>query len=624
MKNIYKFLFVVAAFLSAATITAQTYVGYSTGDGNRKQGVRFGSDKKQGVAIRISKEKAQQLNGSKITGLRSMFGTAQVSNFEVFATKSLTADPFFKQSLGNASTSWNDYMFSEALPIDGEEFYIGYTLEMALDTYKPNIFDQKEDFGNGLFWAYTDGTWKDISLSGYGAPAIRLIVEGAPKFADLVMKPVYAGGFYKQGNAYTYNGQVFNFGTETVNSFEISCQIGADEPTIIKVEEAELAPNGVYDFTIEDYKPANVGKLEMKVNVTNVNGADDAETSDNLSSSKTYIYPADVKKKVLMELFTGQACGNCPAGHMTIENMIGSIAHEFVEVAHHSGYQPDAFSMIEDWSYTFFYNDNSYYAPGAMFNRAAYKDGIISPIFNPTNLQDLGVAVAFARNHQPYVGVEVSSEFDDATRHGKATVKVHTYNKPEIPADAVVRLNLHLTQNNIVGYQAGGGSEYVHNHAFRGSLTDIWGIDIELVEGETVTKTFEYDIPEAIVSSYYTEDAPSITAVPEDMHLVAFVACTSNNVLDWNVYNVESTPLKGAATDGIDDMKADAAAPSLAVSGNTVAVLGHAAVEVFTPAGALVKKVPAGAGSFHLASGLYVARLRTASGAVSSCKLLVK
>lgn len=622
MKNLYRIPLFAIVLLLSISAGAQTIIGYSNGYVKKGDGVRFGSGTKQGMAIKLTKGKTQPLKGASITGIRAVFNTMHISNLEVFVTTSLDAEPIYKEALTGASTSWKNFNFSQPVAIDGEEIYVGYTLDVLSESYRPLLFDQTKDFGSGLCWAYNDGTWTDITDKGYGAANIQLLVSGAPETTDLVMKPVETSGYYKAGSAYSYSGQLFNFGTKTIQSFDISCQVGNDEPVVYKVENANLASNSVYDFQLPEYMASSTGRLPMKVSVVNINGTGtDADESDNSSYSSTYIYPADVQKKILLEHFTGQSCSNCPAGKTNVTNAISGIEDEFVQVAHHAGYYPDAFSMTEDWEYVFFYNSSQYYAPAVMFNRAPISDGLSSPVFASTDNASVRTGVRAFRNTQPYVSINVTSDFDPATRHCVATVKVHTYAKPDAEINS---LNVCLTQDKLIAYQSGAGNNYSHEHVFRGSLTGTWGATIDLVEGETVTKVYEFDLPQEIISTYYNSNGWE--AVPENMHIVAFVSKFSESPLDWYVYNCDSAKLYDP-TSGIGSVsEANGGTASLSVSGGLVCVSGDgvAGISVYNAAGQLVKSLPAGTRSFQLDNGFYVVRLLQSDGNAQSCKLLVK
>lgn len=614
MNRIFGLFFCALLLTGQTLLNAQSFIGYSNGTVVRKNGVRFGSGTTQGMAIRIPAEKARLLTGCKITGVKTAFATTQVSDLKIFVTKDLNSEPLYSENVSGATTSWKDFRFSTPVTIDGGEFYVGYTFSV-LETYRPLLFDESTDFGHQIAWAYNSGNWEDITGKGYGAPNIRINLESVPEFSDLIIKPVDASGYYKEGNAYSFGGQIFNFGTRTVSSFDISCQLGNGEPVVTEVRNVRLESGEVYDFSLPEYNAGESGKLPFKISVSNINGAEDDDVADNFSVTDTYIYPSWVQKKILIENFTGQTCGNCPTGHANMKAALAGMEDEFIQVAHHSGYSPDAFTMNEDISYMWFYGGRTF-APAAMFNRAPYADGLASVVFASTDTKSLSLAVKAFREVPPYVSLQLLNRFDEATREGEVTVNIHTF---VVPSDARHTLNLFLVQDGLTGYQSGAGSAYVHDHVFRGSLTGDWGKAIELVEGKTTSSTFRYVLPEKIQSSY--EGKTEFEAVPANMSLVAFVSDAAESPLQCVVYNSASIGLTESTT-GINRHPGTESA-RLLVEGRNLGVTGKGEAEVYTPAGQFVCRIAAN-GSERLAPGVYVVRLENADGTVVARKVVLK
>ena len=615
--KIYSKLILSTTLCFTATLgNAQTTIGYSNGYANRTEGVRFGTGATQGMAIRISKEKAQQLKGEKINAIRTIFSTSHTKNLKFFISKQLGGEPEYTQDIAKSSTRWKTYDLTTPYTITGEEFYLGYTCEVT-EIYKPHLFDHSQDFGNQLIWAINNDQWQDISNKGLGAANLLFIVDGGKKFTDVTMKQVDANGFYKAGKGYVFGGQIYNFGTEPIESFDLTCQIGESAPSTYSVKDAAIAQGESYDFKMPEYFPTVNGKVPFKVAISNINGSEDADQSDNLSMTSTYIYPENVEKKVLVEGFTGQACGNCPKGHTVLNKALEGIEEKFVEVSHHAGYQIDAFTMKDDMEYTWFYNNNgSTYAPASMFDRTMVTEGTGSVVFETQDVVTLNEAIRKSQNAEPFIAVKLSNEYDKATRKNQITVQVHTY---VVPSEKEHRLNLFLTQNNIVSYQSGAGSNYVHNHVFRGALNGTWGEKIDLVEGETVTKTYEYTLPEEIVS---TQSNAKIQAIPEDMHLVAFVSDAAETALDCKVYNTASVKMVNDDVTGIGDVVREQ--PSqVVVNGHQVQVSGtYTTAVVYNSLGQQVATLQ-GTENVTLGKGFYVVSVQQADGQRTAQKVYI-
>ena len=628
MKLLSKSLLLAVALLIGATAMAQVTLGYTDGTINRSKSFRLGTAEKQGMAIYLDAEKAKMLKGATVKSVLTCVATTFVEGQVLFISKDLGGTPLYTQSFkpGNASR-FTTYDLATPYVFDGEPCYIGWVGDADL-SYPALSFDMSKDFASGTCWGYMNDGWVDVSSAGYGAPNIRIVVDGVEGFVDLTAKPLSTTGYQKAGTPQVFGGQLFNFGSETVTSFDITCKLGNGEPMVTSVTGVSLKSGAVYDFTLPEYLTDESGELELEISVGNINGVADADVSDNISKSSTYFYPADVQKKVLVEVFTGQACGNCPAGHTALANAMKGMEDDFIEVAHHAGYYPDAFSMAESWEYVWLYGSSGSYAPGATFNRTETVSSSDKPsvVFASNSQSSCNAAVQAFRDVQPYVDLKMYNEFDEATRKGTVTVDVFTYVSP---SDAIHALNVWLVQDGLVGYQASGGAEYVHNHVFCVALTNsAWGQQLPLVPGETVRRTFQYEIPDEMYPTYYEDSLDrSFPAVPANMQLVAFVSdVSSTDPLACNVYNAAKIEvLADNMAEGVEEMEAVQSNAVVSVSGNTVNLLGeHAGAEVYSVTGSEAARINAGEQSFTLSAGIYLVRVRQVNGAVTVCKLVIR
>lgn len=603
---------------------AQTqYIGYTVGDFVRNKGVAFSSDMNMGMAIHLSQEKAQALKGCTIKGIRAMFGTKQISDFKIFATKELGGAPLSENEVTGAATSLNDFLFETPVTVDGDPLYLGYTFTLKNESYKPLMVDYTNDFADGTIYTYANGAWESVAGSNIGGPSVQLILEEVPEFEDLVLKPFNATEYYRGGDNLSIDAQLFNFGSTTVTSFEIGVRIGDQEPQKHTVSDVSIEPNTVYDFNIPEINASTIGKTYISLEITKVNGHDDTDPSDNTSSADICIYPQDMKRRLLIENFTGQACSNCPRGHQEINAIVSENEDDYVVVSHHSGYSADSFTMTEDANYTWFYSSTSTFAPAAMVNRTPYSSSESSCIFgnDGTGLtNDMETAVSICQNTQPYVSVGLQNSFDPATRLCKVTAVVHTYN---VPSSELHTLNIWLTQDGIVANQSGAGSGYSHDHVFRASLTGTWGEQIELNEGETGAYSYEYTLPDSIAASYsgtsYT--GTKYEAVPENMHWVAFVGDITSSPLTCCVWNANTIAVtENGYTTSIASAANSEGLPLASVSGSRVSLSGegsHAAI--YSVGGQRVATLHSGQ-SIVLPQGVYVVK----SAGASAQKIVVK
>ena len=276
-----------------------------------------------------------------------------------------------------------------------------------------------------------------------------------------------------------------------------------------------------------------------------------------------------MESSILVEGFTGQDCSNCPSGHLTMNSVIENSNENIVEVSHHAGYYPDMYTMMEDLAYMFYYpNPSSTFAPAVMVNRKANQDISSAPVIE-VDSKNLKTLISNAAESKPYVSLNLDTKFDEAKRELKVKLQIKPHE--QITADSVL-FNVFLTQDNIQGPQSNGGSEYIHHHVFRGTVTgNSWGILLtDLTPGKVSTWEKTITIPDSIHSSYWTDDMitysekevngetvkeawysgkykveqTNIKTVIDDMSVVAYVSeyDTSNSAKNV-VYNCTETKL---------------------------------------------------------------------------------
>ena len=598
-------LFCLSALL-AAPAAADKYIGYTNTDFDRTGGVRFGTSETQGLAIKLPKEKLDQLRGKQIKGVRAVFGTRNMESLEFFISTDLAAAPVYTQVSDGGSASWKDFEFDTPYTIGDEDvLYVGYKLT-ALTAYRPLQFDRSMELADRSF--YYDGTaWNDAFGQELGCACLQLIVDDAA-FTDITVKNFSANGYYLAGNAYNYASQVLNFGTETINSFDVVFRMGDGEEQVYPYTDVNLGANATFNIEFPEYVSPESGELPIEVSVTNINGqATDADATDNSVTADIYMYPSDMKRAVLLEDFTGQDCSNCPAGHAAINSALEEFdACDVVEIFHHIGFTPDNFTMDEELFYLNFYPGGQTYAPAFMVNRltSGTSSAPIQQVSTGAVLNMLNAASAV----QPYVGVDITSEYDESTRRVSGNVNVLTHVLPE---SENTLLGLFIVQDSIVARQIGASDSYVHRYVYRGSLFGEYGGIIHLEKGNTVSVPFEYELPAAIQSTYDHDEAASVKTDPDNMYLVAVVGQYSpeGDFSDYNVYNVCSVKMcADNGTVGISSSPSVAGSPRFSVSGGTVYVPSACdRVEVYDMSGRKVRSLD-GVESFSLPKGMYVVR----------------
>lgn len=638
------------ALATCSTSVATTAnIGYSNGTVSKTKLFGMGSTKQQGLAIKLTADKLKQLKGHTISYIQTVFGTRNTTGKKahLFISTSLDGTPLVEQDITltrDRVTKWGEDTLKTPYAITGEEpaLYIGYTAEVD-PSYSLHSADGSADT-EGLCYAYGDGAWTDIYGKGYGCANVRAVIDDAPAFTDVLLKTFEFPSYYKAGTAYQYAGQIFNFGTETITSLDVTLQTGNGTPVSQTLSGLSIAPGETYDITFPDYTATTAGSTSLQLAITAVNGAADADPADNEGATNIYFYPENMERSLLLEGFTGQTCPNCPTGHATVNSFLSEATLPVAEMWHHIGYYPDYFTMAQDDAYLLFYGSRtSTYAPSAMLNRYTMSSISSAPMLN---IQSGGKAyLTTTANHivencRPYVSLKFETTYDETTR--QANIRLTAYAHEDLPEGQNL-YNIAIVQDGMHAYQYNGGDNYKHTMVFRGSLLgNAWGKTLPDTFGagdSLVLYDGPWTLPEAITSDYWDlstvasltgDSIPSMDPViwPTDAantYLIAYVGAYGGNsdASGHEVYNCTQVKLGESYTQaGVTAIEAvmeqpKAASPVIRTDGRTIRVEGADSYTIYNIGGQMVPSAAT------LDRGLYIVRA-TAGGQTTAQKVLLK
>lgn len=538
---------------------AQTRIGYTNGSMGRDNVTRCGSGTLQGMAVRLGAEKLQLFKGHSISGVSVVYGSRNTEGGKarVFVSHDLSSAPAVEGNvtISRATTSWTDAMFDEPYVITGDEdaLYVGTSMSIP-NTYQALSCDFSQDVRNRCFVINND-EWIDSYGLGLGCVNVQVLIDGeAVSFADVMLKDIATDGYYKAGTEYNLTAEMLNFGTESIHSMNLEVKVGEDSHTFA-YDNLTFEPGKTFELQIPAFVSEHDGEGMLSIIVKDVNGGSDADETDNTIANGIFFYPSDMQRSILVEEFTSQYCVNCPAGQASLSNMLQSRDEDFIKVMHHSGYQPDAFTMAIDGDVTIFYGSNSTYAPAVMFNRMICPQQSAVPVMNIGSSLVNG-ALNYIDNQHPYASLQLSTDYNPTTRELKLSFGVYCHrDMPE--GDNVI--NLLLVQDGVIARQTGGSDAFVHDHICRGSLVDdAFGITIPSGTTRGTAYTWEKTLvlPESILSDYWADrNKPSYSVdIPVDagnMQIVAYVAHRSEGNYSGNqVYNAISAKIGDSAVQG--------------------------------------------------------------------------
>ncbi|MCK9339056.1 MAG: DUF2436 domain-containing protein [Bacteroidales bacterium] len=331
------------------------------------------------------------------------------------------------------------------------------------------------------------------------------------------------------------SGTITNRGNNNITSYDVTYNIsGGNNVATYTVTGINIAPYATHTFTHNI--PINVTTSQIatvNVTVSNANGGAQANTSTLSQVINFFDASLSVPRKVLLEHFTTESCGNCPAATANLVTWLSSRPN-IIWLAHHAGYYTDSFTIPASEQLTTFFNDGgNTYAPAIMLDRYFLSpDGDTGPVFFPSStytptLMDQRLATP------AFVTVGITGSYAPATRELSVTVSGQV--KDVLPGNDI-RLSVYITETDVDHVnQTSAPAGYVHHYIARAALAGTYG-DANVVTnttGSQYTKNYTYTLPA-------TWDASKC-------QVVAFVN-------EWNPSNVNNSPVFNAESVSVESI----------------------------------------------------------------------
>lgn len=507
----------------------------------------FGMQGTMRAVMEVPAADAAKYAGVKITTVKVALGTfASNPNAQLFILPDLDgSEPIYSQSFTPVSSEWNEVVLETPYTIGQDGFFVGYQIDCTANSYPFGIDEETANpLGDYVGYYDTDeGAFMYLHLGsqGFGNNCIKLVLTGdnLPQY-DLVLEDVSVKQYVKTGEVFSLTGQVKNAATQTVNTFDVTYQIGdAEAQTQTITAYGGLANAQTYTFSIDNLVINEDGTKNITVTISNPNGMVDESEADNTVTKAVTALSTLVPRKVLLENFSTAQCGNCPRVHEMFNRILADRS-DVAWVVHHSGYGTDNYTIDASNKYLWFYGGGGTYAPAAMLDRRCLKElgaegaqgTVTAPVFFPASEGDVEEYISYCLDQPAFISLKIEDVYNEDTR--ELTVRVTGETAAEL--EKAPHINIFLTENGLVGYQSGGGNSYKHNHAIRKVMTATWGDEL----------TFDNNKFDVTYTCTLDEGWK-----PENMSVVAFVSdYNEKNYNECTVHNTEFKELEYGAAVG--------------------------------------------------------------------------
>ena len=266
-----------------------------------------------------------------------------------------------------------------------------------------------------------------------------------------------------------------------------------------------------------------------------------------LSNDTTKVY-----KNVLVEDYTGGACGNCPPAGAQLDSLIAIYGSRIIPLSVNAGptyavpqptYTLDLQSTAGD-AYDGTFQMSAVGNPCGMVNRKG--NPIASKYLLYTQWPPL--AQSIITNDTAFIKLTLSTTFD-ATSRALTVTATSTFLKA---LSGQYNLVVLLTEDSIMGPQKSGTngtiSNYAHRFVLRDAINGTWG-DILVTAGSslnqviTITKTYPYTLAAAYPLPSYTGNTgnkPPVACNFKNCSVVAYIYdATTGSATQYEVFQAE-------------------------------------------------------------------------------------
>lgn len=569
-------------------------LGYCNGDkigtALRPQGEE-GANNELSAAVKIPKEILAKYVGDTIYQISYANDTKVGQFMTVFIKTDLESRTGgIVQTVTGHKAGWNNVTLKTPYPIKADkDIYIGYTAyPNASEINDAEILSTEYYHGGtpGVNWYGLNGQWWVLKTEMVDYDfCIRAYARGKNMPTnDIGIDRVTNYDMVRQNKETSLTLQISNYGVDIVNSFVVEAQKDGETFASKTVTNLGLSPNEMTRVEIPDMVFPQEGNNYFDVHVSQVNGADDSDPTDNTKGSYVYCVPQDATtypRTVLMEEFTTTVNGESLVADSVYDLAVAK-RNDVVWLKHH--HRNDEFQLPSEAPYDWFFENYNSFTPALMLDRnifdlADYR----GPAYFVKYNEQLDIMLESSAQMPSFAKVDVGATVDNDGKNVNATVDIESQVR-EMPRQTSLRLTVVAVEDS-VALKDGSGME---DGIIRKYLTDIWGDETDITN-KAAQKSYSFDVD------------PKWNI--EHMRIVAFLNnYDTTNPLNCPVFNTGEKRLAGlTAIHAIADQQAEKA--SLKLEGNHLIASGDYQIAgVFDMAGRQVSEN-------NLGKGIYLVKL---------------
>ena len=552
----------------------------------------FGLDADATIQLyaRMARSKMRKFVGSQVAGVR--IAVVQQIDVKVFLKKEINTDIIVSKDV-TLFPGWNEVYFDQ--PLDVEESSLCYGFEHTIKysgAEIPNpvptyaVDGRKDTAPSDAFYWVANNKSPESYAKKFGNLLVQLIISNPPTTTrdlgniDYLEMP---SGKDADGTS-SFKVALRNVGSNAIENYTISYSINDAAATDVEVK-GTLSEQTVRLLTIQGVQ-AEKGDV-LKVNVKSVNGVD---RSSEPGVTETFdISEKSFKRKVFLEHFTTEKCGNCPRKDKVLHTTIDTYFKDnVVWTAHHVGFYTDFLTLSDSEDLLFMYGEGGTFCPAMSLNRMSLFEDVVEPVISvPEDEEFLQAMLIAAQSIPAPLGLTVKAEYNKETQEINAQV-FGEIDPSVISADDCM-LNVWVVEDNIKPQKQAGAAddpEFIHKNVVRYMADGAGGAPITVADDDTFDEKVVIPFDETWNS--------------DNVRIVAFIARPIDDPSDISVYNTDQTQL--SLHQGIEQISSENDFRFM-VAGRQIVAQGisSADIHVYTMDGTMVP-------NHDLKPGVYVAK----------------
>lgn len=262
----------------------------------------------------------------------------------VWGLKILTTDFIVSKTFGEAPNRQHWVTFNSASVSSASNIWTYWSIILEETTNNIYIVDQRT--GNGAV-SLTLGIQIDqtTAFEVLGSPNLNTRTENLPDILDNSywefkpgIRPDYDLGVVSittspyqeiKDAPYTIEGQIRNYGKQSVTSFDLNYQVDGGAVVTQSVNTAAIDSFGFYSFQhFTPWTPDPPANYTIRVWASNINGNTDSYQENDEASISILVVEEFPAKITLHESFTSSTCGPCKPGNENVAEVLASIDDE--------------------------------------------------------------------------------------------------------------------------------------------------------------------------------------------------------------------------------------------------------------------------------------------------------